>query len=368
MLMNANRRIQSESSGHRPSQRCAVWQVAASCLLACVLAAGIDATVVAGSPSMASVVRAVQPKIVKIYGSGGIQGLEAYQSGILVSADGHVLTAWSYVLDTDDYLFVVLDDGQRYSAKVVNHDPRLEIAVLKIDARDLPFFDLDRSSSLEVGSGVLAFSNLFGVATGAEPVSVLHGRISAKTQLAARRGAFASVYKGPVYVVDAMTNNPGAAGGALTDLRGNLAGLLGKELRNALTNVWLNYAIPVEQLKQSVKDMIAGKNPPRSKDDMAAKPSQPITLELLGIMLVPDLLSKTPPFIDQIQPDTAAERADLKADDLILFVNGHVADSIEALREELSFVDRIDAVQLTIQRGDELLEIELKLTGEEANR
>ncbi|HHK43088.1 MAG TPA: serine protease [Planctomycetaceae bacterium] len=341
---------------------------ALSALVGCLFVLAAPLSAQTNLRSLAAVVSEVQPKVVKIYGSGGLRGLEAYQSGILVSGEGHVVTVWSYVLDSEEFLFVVLDDGQRFPAKIVNHDPRLEIAVLKIDGHDLPHFDLDKAVSLEVGNGVLAFSNLFGVATGAEPVSVLHGRVSATTKLTARRGAFETVYKGPVYIVDAMTNNPGAAGGALTDVRGRLAGLLGKELRNALTNVWLNYAIPVDQWRQSVQDMIAGKNPPRVADASTQKPERPHTVERLGILLVPDVLAKTPPFVDQVEPGSAAERAGLQPDDLILFVDGNVADSIEALREELSYIDRIDPVPLTVQRGDELLEIELKLTPTEADR
>ena len=75
---------------------------------------------------------------------------------------------------------------------------------------------------------MLAFSNLYGVATGNEPASVLKGYVSAVTDLAARRGIFQTPYQGPVYVLDALTNNPGAAGGVLTDRRGQLAGILGK--------------------------------------------------------------------------------------------------------------------------------------------
>ena len=331
-------------------------------LLGCMLWAVPLATFAGSGPSLSKVVAEAQRKVVKVYGSGGLQGLEAYQSGILISPDGHILTVWSYVLDSEEFLNIVLDDGQRFPAKLVNHDPRLEIAVLKIEAQDLPYFDLNQPVSLEVGQSVLAFSNLFGVATGAEPVSVLHGRLSAHAKLTARRGAFESVYKGPVYVVDAMTNNPGAAGGALTDVHGRFVGVLGKELRNAVTNVWLNYAIPVEEMRGSVADILAGKNPPRTKDPTAQKPDQPHSVELLGILLVPDLLSKTPPFIDQIQPDSAAERAGMKSDDLILFVGEQVSDSIESLREELSFIDRLDPVRLTVQRDEELIDIELRLT------
>ena len=61
--------------------------------------------------SYAQTIAAVQPKMVKIYGAGGIRGLEAYQSGLIISEKGHVLTVWSYVLDTED-VAVVLNDGR----------------------------------------------------------------------------------------------------------------------------------------------------------------------------------------------------------------------------------------------------------------
>ena len=125
--------------------------------------------------------------------------------------------------------------------------------MLKIDGQDLPHFDLAKSPPATAGTRVLAFSNLFGVATGAEPASVQHGTISAVTTLDARRGAYETPYQGPIYVLDAMTNNPGAAGGALTDLEGHLLGVLGKQLRNAENNVWLNFALPTAQFAKSVE-------------------------------------------------------------------------------------------------------------------
>ena len=318
-------------------------------------------TCAARGQSYSAAIASVQPKVVKIYGSGGLQGLEAYQSGFLVTAEGHVLTAWSYVLDSEEYLFVVTNDGQKYGAKLVNHDPRLEIALLKIDAEDLPHFNLDDVAELQPGARVLAFSNLFGIAAGDEPASVLHGHVAAVTELAARRGAFRTIYRGPVYVVDAMTNNPGAAGGVLTDSQGRLAGMLGKELRNALDNTWLNYAVPIKSLNASVDDMLAGRNPPRRTDEDARRPENPHTVIGLGILLVPDVLAKTPPFVDDVQLDSAAGKAGLQPDDLVLFVNDRMVSSCKELVDELSFIDHIDPVRLTVQRGQELLEVDLKL-------
>ena len=329
-------------------------------VLALVLAITLPGLARAQNGSFAESIATVLPRIVKIYGSGGLKGLEAYQSGFFISGEGHVLTAWSYVLDAEEFITVVLDDGSRHGAKIINYDPRLEIAILKIEATGLPHFILEEAVELQPGSRVLAFSNLFGIAAGAEPASVLHGNVAAVSQLAARRGAFQITYRGPVYVVDAMTNNPGAAGGALTDRQGRLAGILGKELRSSLDNTWLNYSIPVSQLVSSIDYMLAGRKPPRREDENARRPANPHTLGEIGIVLVPDILAKTPPFIDKLLPKTSAQEAGLQPDDLILFVDDRMVSSCKDLADELSLIDHIDPVRLVVQRGGELIDVELK--------
>jgi serine protease Do len=91
--------------------------------------------------SFSEIVAQTQPKIVKIFGAGGLRGLEAYQSGFLISGEGHILTVWSYVLDSD-VVTVYLHDGRKLTAEVLGMDPRSEIAVLKIDVQNLPHFNL----------------------------------------------------------------------------------------------------------------------------------------------------------------------------------------------------------------------------------
>jgi serine protease Do len=285
--------------------------------------------------------------------------LEAYQSGFFISPSGHVLTAWSYVLDTD-FIAVILHDGRRLQGELVGVDPALEIAVLKVDLEDSPHFDLNQAVSLEAGDQVLTFSNLFGIAAGNEPASVLHGRVSVKTTLAARRGAFPIPYRGPVYVLDAVTNNPGAAGGALTDSQGRLAAILGKELQNVLDNTWLNYATPISELSPSVRDILAGKiRPPKRQDDQEKTPGDPLTLAMLGVALVPDVLPKTPPFVDSVRPGSPADRAGLRPDDLVLFANDRTITSCKELLDELSRIDRIDQLRLVVQRGQQLINLVL---------
>ena len=328
-------------------------------VLAGVLSA---AAAVAGSrperDAIVDVISRVQPKLVKIYGAGGFRGLEAYQSGLLISPQGHVLTAWSHVLDTD-YITATLDDGRKFEARLLGADPRLEVAVLKIDATELPWFDLGEAVEAECGTRVLAFSNLFGVATGNEPASVQHGVVSARTRLEARRGVFQTPYDGPVYVLDAVTNNPGAAGGALVTRRGELVAMLGKELRNATNSTWLNYAIPVGELRESAEEIRLGKFVAGEEGEAAGKPERALTLSMLGIVLVPDVVERTPPYVDQVRSDSPARAAGVRPDDLVLLVNDRLIQSQKALRAELEYVDREDRVKLSVLRGHDLVEFVL---------
>ena len=303
--------------------------------------------------------RDAQKRVVKIYGAGGLKGLEAYQSGFLVSPDGHIATAWSYVLDVNPV--VLLDDGRRFESKIVGFEPALELAVLKIDATDTPFFELNEKRSVDWGDPVIAVSNLFNIATGNEPASVMQGTVASTADLNARRGTFKTPYRGQVLVLDLIANNPGAAGGAVIDTDGQLAGMLGKELRDATTGVWLNYAVPADALRTTVGDIIAGRKitavdattktlPRKDSHNPAA----------LGLVLVPDVLEITPAFVDKVKPDSPASRASLKADDLILLVNGQRVDGQRTLRSLLRTIDRRDDVELTVQRDTDILPVTLQ--------
>ena len=314
----------------------------------------------ASAQSLAEVSRTTQPKIVKIYGAGGIRGLEAYQSGFLVSSEGHVLTAFSYVLDTDD-VSVTLHDGRVLSGSMVGADPKLELALLKIDAAELPHFDLKNSVKLTPGDRILAFSNLYGIATGNEPVSVLHGSVAGVTKMAGRRGAFNTPYQGPIYVLDAVTNNAGAAGGALTNRRGQLAGIIGKELRSSETNIWLNFAMPMDAIGESVTAMMNGTPlPDASTADETVLAKSPWTDRAMGLRLVPNLLIKTPPFIESVFAGKPAAIAGLQSDDLIMYVGPVMIRSYRDLAGELKKIEDKDDLQVTVLRDRELVPVTLE--------
>jgi len=327
--------------------------IASGLILALTLAAPLSAQ---AEPSP---IAAVQSKVVKIFGAGGAQGLHSYSTGFLISPQGHIATVWSHVLDPE-VVTVVLSDGRKRDGRVVGAEPQMHLAILKIDGEDLPYFDLEDSASAGVGQRVLAFGNMYKVATGDEPVSVLQGVVAAKTRLRARRGAFESPYDGPVYIVDAITNNPGMGGGVLTTLDGRLLAMIGKELRNAETNTWINYAIPAEELADIAEQIRTGNF--RRSDDPKKEEDAPHNYRPLdfGLLLVPDVLPRTPAYIDRVIADSAAADEGLQADDLVLFVNGELVQSCQELQRELGRVEEGDLVEIVVRRGQTLVSVELE--------
>ena len=119
---------------------------------------------------------------------------------------------------------------------------------------------------------MLAFSNMYQVAAGDEPVSVLHGVVEAKGTLSLRRGRNTIAYDGPVYVVDAITNNSGAAGGLLTTRSGQPLAMIGRQLRNDESNIWLNYSIPLDELAPVIEQIQTGDFSRKTNGEPAARP------------------------------------------------------------------------------------------------
>lgn len=343
--------------------------------LAAVLGLLAVATPTRAQKSVADVAQQVNKKLVKIFGAGGIRGLPHYGTGIVVSADGYVLTANNHILDTAD-LRVHLYDGTRMSAKVVCIEPELDVALLKIgtekDALDLPFYNVVEAAKAplaDAGTGILGFSNCFEIATRDEPMSVTQGRVAAFAKLHGRIGIFEAPYTGQVYVVDAITNNPGAAGGALTNRRGDLLGIIGKELRNEQTNTWLNYALPI-QAKVEVLQADGKKQTVALLDLIELKEKyKPIDNKkptdggggYTGIVLVPNVVDRTPPYVEDVVGGSPAEAAGLKADDLIVYVDGLPVPSIQMYNETINKYRPNTEVKLEIRREDKLTTLTLKI-------
>ena len=297
------------------------------------------------------------PRVVKIFGAGGLKNLHAYSTGFLISPAGHIATIWSHVLDREQVV-VVLNDGRRFAAKVVNAEPSRDVALLQILANgetlDLPHFDLDRVRDVSPGTRILGFSNAFKVATGDEPVSVIHGVVSARTRLSARRGTFTVDYDFPVYVVDGVTNNSGAGGGVIMSYDGALVAMIGKELQNAESHTWVNYALPMTELRDVLAQMINGDFRSQNKPTAEDRPPRYRPIDF-GLVMIPDILYRTPAYIDEVLPDSSAFKAGCRRGDLILFVNNELTHSCRQLKSIMGKLESGDPIELILRRKTELV-------------
>jgi S1-C subfamily serine protease len=345
-------------------------QVLAGALLA--VAALLSGTAARADGSFATVADEVNQKLVKLFGAGGIRGLPAYGTGVLVSPDGYVLTINSHILDTRD-LRIYTYDGTRYHGRVVATEPELDVALVKIDTKDTfeHYFDVAEAAREPVagaGTGVLAFSNQFEIATRDEPVSVQRGVVAAYARLYGRIGIFEATYRGDVYVLDAITNNPGAGGGVVTTRKGRLLGLIGRELRNEQTNTWINYAVPIgarievpqpdgKTITTSILDLV------EKKENYKPVPKRPAEGGggYHGIILVANAVERTPPYVEEVLPGSPADRAKLRPDDLIVYVDGLPVVDINSFQEVLAKYRPGSEIKLEVQRGNKLFTVSLTL-------
>lgn len=333
----------------------------------------------------------VNSKMVKLFGAGGFSRLTNFGTGVVISPDGHILTVASQLLDTSE-LVVHLYDGRRMTAAVMVVEPELDAAILKIKVEgkkledptnlELPFFDFAEAvkrPQAQPGDWVLAFSNAFEAGQRDELMTAQRGVVAAYTKLVGRRGVFEFPYSGDVYVVDSITNNPGAAGGALTDRKGNLLGIVGRDIQNTLTETMINYAIPVGA-KADVKVRVKEKDKEEEKTITLTLPEfvakgmkgeyKPVKRDkpppgeggYHGIIFVPNILERTPPYIEDVIPGSPAAKAGLKADDLVSFIDGEPINSIKVFQEFIKKSTRPGmTIRLEVRRGEALQTVEMLL-------
>lgn len=304
-----------------------------------------------------------QQVVVKLFGAG-VGTLDSYGSGILISQDGHVLTVWNHLVNTG-FLTAVVPDGRRFRVNVVGTSLEHDVAVLKLAAEDDEIFDFvewKTKGDVLPGESVLAFSNMFHVATGNEPVSVVHGVVACTVPLNAGLGRWTFPVKSPVYILDAITNNSGAAGGLLTSASGEPIGMLGREIRHRDTDMWVNYAVPLKDLQPAIAAILdSGRFESNvSADDRKSVLSDRQLTAGFGITLLPSVVETTPAYIDRIITGSVAQTAGLRRGDLVLMVGDDVVRSASDLRERLSRFRRGQPILVTVNRNEKLETISLR--------
>lgn len=326
---------------------------------------------VAADPAVAQEVRAEQHPVVyagqqvvvKLFGAG-VGTLDSYGSAVLVSEQGHAITVWNHLVNTG-YLTAVVADGRRYTVKVMGTSLEHDLAVLKLESEDdetFPFVEWKSFAEATAGEPVLAFSNMFHVATGNEPVSVVHGVIASHSVLDAGLGRWQFPVQTPVYLLDAVTNNSGAAGGLLTNLQGQPLGLLGREIRHRETDAWVNYAVPWKSLQPVLAAVLEGRPiTAAAAADAQKQLSDRQLTQQFGLTLLPGFLQKTPAYIDRIIPKSAAAEAGLQRGDLVLMVSDEVIQSVTDFKSALGKLRKGQTVSVTVNRDNRLQNVSLRI-------
>ncbi len=292
-------------------------------------------------------------------GGGGRQRIlpeRAMGSGVIISDDGYIVTN-NHVVAGSDEVTVTLSDRKTYTAKVVGADPSYDLAVIKIDAKNLPFMLYGNSNTAEIGQWVLAIGYpLYLDAT------VTAGIISAKAR---SLGLNRDKTGGREMAVESFLQtdaavNPGNSGGALINTSGQLIGINSAIASPTGSYAGYSYAIPVNIVKKVVNDLIKYGSVQRGFLGARFMDAGLMSDEQKKANKIP--LSVDGIYITDVTKDGAAIGAGIKAGDIIRKINGIDVTVGSELQEQLSNFRPGDKVKVTYSRNgsDKTVEVTLK--------
>jgi Do/DeqQ family serine protease len=255
-------------------------------------------------------------------------------SGVIVRSDGVIVTN-NHVIEGGQEITVSLFDRREFPAKVLLADAKADLAVLKIDAKDLPTLAISSGEDLQVGDLVLAIGDPFGVGQ-----TVTNGIISALNRTDVGSGAASS------YIQTDAPINPGNSGGALVDMDGNLIGVNSMILSRSGGSQGIGFAIPGPAVRQVVETALGGgKSVARPWLGVAG---QAVTTEIaksLGLDRPEGLL------LADVYPGSAAARMGLRQGDTVLTVDGQPVNDETSLNYRVGTHRPGDQVTITYQRS-----------------
>jgi len=266
-------------------------------------------------------------------------------SGFLISEDGYLVTN-SHVIDDAVQINVTLHDGREFAAKVVGHDSNTDIALLKIEATNLPYLVFGDSDNLEVGQWVAAIGNPLGL-----QASITVGVVSAKG-----RNNLDLARVEDFIQTDAAINR-GNSGGPLLALDGKVEGINTAIVTSMLTGGYMGigFAIPSNIATHIIEELRATGHVQRGFIGILMQPIDQNLAQSFGLATTQGAL------VAEVTKDSPAEHADIRRGDIIIKINGLPISSIAALRNTISLMKPLSQVRLTILRDGNTLEIPLQI-------
>ena len=261
------------------------------------------------------------------------QPFAAAGSGVIVDARrGYILTN-AHVVDHATSITVTLQDGRDLQARIIGTDPPSDIAVVKVEAPRLEEIRLGDSARLAVGDFVVAIGNPFGL-----PHSVTSGIVSGLR----RSGFNPDDYES--YIQTDASINPGNSGGALVDLQGDLVGINTAILSGSGDSIGIGFAIPVNTARQVMRQLIAYGAVRRGQLGISLYAVTPQVARSLGLRRAGGGI------VAQVIPGSPAEKAGLRAGDVVTHVAGRRIESNTDLRNAIGLLRVGDGVSIDLLR------------------
>jgi serine protease Do len=263
---------------------------------------------------------------------------EGSGSGFIVSADGYILTN-NHVVDGSDQVTVRLLDRREFKAKIVGTDPNTDLAVLKIEAKNLVPAPLGNSSASRVGEWVLAVGNPLGDNL---TFTVTSGIISAKGRSLALPGQSDRSIQDFIQTDAAI--NPGNSGGPLVSVRGEVIGVNSAIASQTGFYSGYGFAIPIDLARRVMDQIIAGGRVNRVAIGVSVQNATANDAEYVGL---PDIRGV---LVQDFSEDSPAKKAGLEAGDIIVSIEGKPVEYVGQLQQQIAFRKAGEKVKVEVAR------------------
>jgi Do/DeqQ family serine protease len=280
------------------------------------------------------------------------QPVIATGSGVIITDDGYIVTN-NHVVQNAEHLEVTLNDKRSYEAKIVGADPATDLALIKIDEKNLPFLTYGNSDDVKVGEWVLAVGNPFNLTS-----TVTAGIVSAKARNINILGSNTAIES---FIQTDAPINPGNSGGALVNTNGELIGINAAIASNTGSYTGYSFAIPVNIVKKVVNDFINYGEIQRAYigvtiRDIDAEFAQEENLDdLEGVYVV------------SVVDNSSAEDADIRPADIILEIDGVKINSATRLIESVAQHNPGNRISVTVKRDGKILRKDVLLKNRQNN-